>query len=566
MKPVINLNDISKKTNEELMDLYLYYSRETEELEKITKRVMDSDPFWFFVPNDGIIDDEGKEILKKYLKEEDIPQSIDSQLDALLCKSLIRGISGGNRSSKTITDTIDGIIKSIGEIPESLKKYKEHYDPIIKRAKNKFIRGRVTAVDEKQLHRVVIETWKKWVPKKYLKHGNWEDSYSASLNILTLYRGVIPCAAVEFLTNTQEVKSSQGGDLDWAKFDEEPDKDKWKETLMRFGTADQLDISIAWTPTEGLTWATQLFHHNIEATPNASLFKLCTVCNRYVNRETIVKIMDEYQKVSSYEEMKMRLLGEAISLSGLVYGRLFHKKLHLIEPFYEFLDVEKQRDGYVCLSGWDMHLVTPMAGVFLLIDKELNAYVDRCYYKNVDTEDLKKDFQKIVKTNNYRMGWSVTDKSSDVSIKAFGGRNIYLEVARGDNAIPKLRVSQKFDGSIRAGVDEIKKRLKVDGDRPKPKLFIVNRPENKGLINAFESMERDTFSNEDKKGPRDKIVEGKHHLHASLRYIFQFPIKWEENIETEKVEIKKAPNVHEIAAMAIKEVWDEVNIAVNDNW
>jgi len=491
--------------------------------------VIDSDPFWFFEPNTGDITPERRALLARYLKEEDIPTFVDSQLDALLCRSGIKGVSGGNRSSKTVCGTIDGIIKSTGELPKSMEQYKDIFADVIERANRKFIKGRVTAVDNKQLHRVVLDAWKKWIPREYLKKGIWEESYSKEFDILTLYRKGKPCSQVEFLTNQQDVKSAQGGDLDWAKFDEEPAKAKWKETLMRFGTAEALDIEIDWTPTEGLTWATELFHDGIfedEQTGNeteikdSTLFKLTTVTNSHINLDTQAKIMDEYVKVSSYEEMKMRLLGEAISLSGLVYSGLFAKH-HVMPPFIDDLSPSGKQD-YLCIAGFDPHLVTATAGVFVLVDREGIMYVDRCYSRDADTEEVKEDFHRIVRESGYRMGWSVADKSSNSTITAFGGRNIFRELSRGKNAIPGLRTSDKFEGSIKAGVDDIKKRLRASP----PRIYIVDRPENKVLINSFRTLERDTYANEDSQGPKDRIKEGKHHLHASLRYVTQFPVSW----------------------------------------
>ncbi len=567
-------DDLSRKSDQELIDLYLQEMEYGKRLRETLRIAKEADPFWFFEANDGELSEGRVEVLRRYLKDEDIPRVVDSQLDVLLSKASIKGVSGGNRSSKTISGTIDGIIKSVGELPESLKKYeKTHFEGILRKAHEKFIHGRVTAVDNKQLHRVVLDAWKKWIPRGYLKKGDWDQSYSKEFDILTLYRKGKACASVEFLTNEQKVKSGQGNDLDWAKFDEEPEQAKYKETLMRFGTADRLDIEIDWTPTEGLTWATDLFHDGIfmdeqgnkQEMKDTVLYKLTTVCNSYVDLKTIVKIMDEYSKVSSYEEMKMRLLGEAISLSGLVYGNLFHEKLHVIPPFYEFLDKEKQRE-YQVHTGWDMHLVTPMAGVFMLLDKELNAYVDRCYFRSVDTEDLKRDFWEIVKAYNYRLGWSVVDKSSDSNIMAFGGRNIYQEVARGKKAIPGLMVSQKFEGSIRAGVDEMKKRLKVSELQPNPRLFIVDRPENRPLITSFKTMERDTFADEDNKGPKDRIREGKHHPHAALRYIFQYPLRWKPEVIETYIPNLPPKNITEVAFRERQQIWNEANQVGNENW
>lgn len=496
-----------------------------EVLEAKHEELKASDPFWFFEPSTGEIPEKRLEFIKKYLKPEDIPQRLDGQIDIFLSEASIVGGSGGNQSGKSTAGAISGYIKSTGEIPRAFEKYKDHpaIAVDIERAKRKFIRGRVVGVDFKQLSNTVLPAWKQWVPREYLKNGRWTDSFSSQHNTLTLYRKREPCATIEFMTNQQDVESFQGPPLDWLKYDEEPRQDIHKENLMRFTTAERLDIGFYWTPTKGLSWATDLFLEDEDKHGRKiELFKLCSVTNKCANIEVLSEILNE---VESYDELKMRLLGEAISLSGLVYGRLFDRQIHVIDPFYEKLTYDEQRN-YLCLSGWDPHTNTPAAGVFILFDREGNAYVDFCYFKSVDTEDLKRDFTEIVKERNYRMGWSVADKSSDSTNVMFSGRNIFKEISRGKNCIPSLRTSIKFEGSIRSGVDEIKKRLKLQEGTKKPRLCIVKRPENKVLINSFRTLERDTYANEDVKGPKDRIREGRHHLHAALRYVFQFPVNW----------------------------------------
>ena len=497
---------------------------ELAELDRLEQEAIAQDPFWFFIPNDGEITPARREVLAKYLKEEDIPAKVDSQLDALLCMAPIVGVSGGNRSSKTVTGTIKGIIKSTGELPDSLKEYAHIFEDVVNRAKNKFIKGRVTAVDNKQLNRVVIPTWQTWIPREYLKDGSWEKSYRKEFDLLTLYRKGKPCATVEFLTNTQDVDSAQGGDLDWATFDEEPERAKYKETLLRFGTAERLDIEIDWTPTKGLTWATDLFHDGIYGeededeirTDDAQLFKLTTVTNRFVNPETIVKIMDAFAKVASYDEMKMRLLGDAISLSGLIYGNLFTKD-HVIEPF----EITKE---FIVYRGLDPHMVKPSVCVELAVDRMENYYVIGTYAREAVTADIKKDLKE--RSANYRLGQTRCDKSADSTIRVLGDRNVFKELSTGENAIPAMFRSEKFTGSIHAGVDEIKKLLKINEKTKKPRLFVFRTPENKLLINAFNTMERETYTNEDDKGVKDRIKEGKHDAHAAMRYIFQSRVPW----------------------------------------
>lgn len=517
------------------------------------------DPFWFWEPGDGLIDvpinkftDQTKrELLGRWLKPEDIPEQTDSQLNALLCVTSIKGVSGGNGSGKTDVGTIDGLMNATGEIPNSLKPYVDY--PAIKRklerARSKVVMGRVTGVDNKQLHRVVLPMWQKYVPRAYLKDGSWEKSYNKEFDVLTLYRGKKVCSKTEFLTNEQKVKSSQGGTLDWAKFDEEPEQAKYKETMLRFRSAPYLDLEIDWTPTEGLTWATDLFHDDVfedeEDDTDKALFKLASVANDFAlntseKLKTFIAMFDGYAKVSSYEEMKMRLLGEAISLTGLVYSGLFNRSIHVIPPF------PITYGDYIVYRGLDPHTVKPSVCVELAVDRMGYEYVCGCYMEAVDTEVIKADLAQRARERKYRLGWSRCDKSANSTIKALGDRNIFLELARGKNAIPALDLSEKATGSIHAGVDEIKKLLKSPPLTPheeahirnhpeskaeilshkKPKFYIFDIPENQLLIKAFQTLEREAYANEDKKGLKDRIAEGKHDAHAALRYIHQRKIRW----------------------------------------
>ena len=79
-------------------------------------------------------------------------------------------------------------------------------------------------------------------------------------------------------------------------------------------------------------------------------------------------------------------------------------------------------------------------------------------------------------------------------------------------------------------MDEIKQDLRVNEKTKKPTLMIMDRPENKPLIQAFRTMERERWANEDIKGTKDKIAEGKYHHHAALRYLYQFPMRWQPEV------------------------------------
>jgi phage terminase large subunit-like protein len=478
------------------------------------------DPFWFYEPSEGIVTDEGMSLLTHFLKPDDIPQGrLDGQMDFHCSHASIRGESGGNQSGKTTSEVIDDFIEGLKVLPHSMKgKYPED-----KWSDKKPYKIRTVSVDYTTLLNTILPTYKHWVPRDYLIGGSWDKSYREEgkdgqrvLKLGNWKKDELLCT-IEFMTNEMKVTKFQGPPLDKVNYDEEPRQDIYKENLLRFTTAKKMNIVFAFTPTNGLSWATDLFDRGqTDSGASVELYKLCSVTNKKANMDVLKEILG---KLDNYEEVKMRLLGEFISLSGLVYGRLFSPRVHVIPPFHINRD-------YLVVLGLDPHLVTPTAGVFVAVDREQNYYVIHSIFKQGDTEEIKAEVAKAFSDNAWRWGWSVADKSSDTSIMAFGGRNIFKELTKSPNAIKALRTSEKFEGSIKAGVDEIKRLLRVNPDSGKPRLYIFDTYENRELIQSFRTLERDTFANEDKQGMKDKIREGKHHLHAALRYVFQHNVLW----------------------------------------
>lgn len=485
------------------------------DLIEMTKR---ADPFQFFEPSGNTPTPEGWALLKKYIKEEDLPQRLDGQIDCFKSKAPIVFITGSNQSAKTTTVVIRRLIRATGEVPPSMQSWFP-MDTILKKTPRYY---RVVAEDYTNgLLKNVIPAYKQWVPRKCLVGGSWEKSFSEKKNTLTLVNQGKICAEIEFMSNQQEVGSFQGPPRDGNDYDEEPKREIYNENLMRMITAKTMDQAFGMTPTKGITWVKDLYDQGQDEQGHAvDCFRLCAVTNPAAN----LKVLDEIMaQVTDYDVLKMRLLGEFVSLSGLVYGRLFDERTHVIEPF----NIPKD---YVVYRGFDVHLVTNQACVWVAVDRENNYFIINSYFKNADTQQLKDEIAGLSAT--YRLGWSRIDKSADSDIQVFktdkdpAGMNAYKLLSRGKNAIQALQKSDKYTGSIIAGVDEIKRLLKVDPATGKPRLFVFRVPENKMIITAFKTMERDTFVDEDNKGMKDKIKEGKHHLHAALRYIFQGRPRW----------------------------------------
>ncbi len=486
----------------------------------IFDKVKEEDPFWLFEPSNGEVPEEGQKLLEKYLKPEDIPQVLLSQLDVFKSEADIIADFGGNQGGKTTLACIMSFIWAVaaiplklrGVIPESMipTEFPQHI--------------RVTGVDWKTMLSNILPTWRKWAPKEFLKNGSFDKSYSAEERTLSLYEDGKLKGTIEFMTNQQSVESFQGPPRHGMIYDEEPKYEIYQENLARFTTAKRMKQLFTMTPTKGLSWVHEdiVLRSETDKGENIECFKVPSVTNRMANYEVLSLILDG---LSSYDSIKMRLLGEFTSLGGLVYGGLFQPKIHVIKPF------DIKYDDFTVYRGLDPHLVKPSCCIELAVDREGNEYVVGTYLEAKDTDDIKKDLAKRAKDRGYRLAWTICDKSADSSMTVFGDRNIYRELKFGENAVPALCQSIKFDGSIRAGVDEIKKLLKVVEKTNLPRLFIFDIPENKTLINAMRTLERYRTQNEHVRGVKDKIEEGKHDTHACLRYIHQKPIRWINPVE-----------------------------------
>jgi hypothetical protein len=174
-------------------------------------------------------------------------------------------------------------------------------------------------------------------------------------------------------------------------------------------------------------------------------------------------------------------------------------------------------------------MVKDSCAVVVAMDREDTVFVDTCYKRPVDTDRFKEDLAGL--THGKRVQWTVFDPSNDSSLTIFREKNIFYEMTHGENRVRRGFTGKKHPGSIAAGVDTIKRKLKLNPISNRPSLYIMNRPENQELIKSFRTLQRESYVNEEIKGQKDKIQEGVHDHHAALRYIFQNKLRWAPVVE-----------------------------------
>ena len=334
------------------------------------------------------------------------------------------------------------------------------------------------------------------------------------------------------MSNKQDLASFGGPPRDLVVFDEEPYQEVYKENLMRMVTAKDFEVILAMTPVNGISWTyDELYSKFLSGDENIDYFQFVSVANPHASVDSLNQIL---KGLTTYDEIKMRLLGEFISLSGLVYGSMFKPDLHVIPPFetgctcgFKTHSSDCPYEKYLGFLGVDPHMVKDSCSALCFIDREGNFYVDRCYKKSADVEEMRKDHAKMLEGK--RMAWSVFDPSSDSSITAFSGMNIFKLCTRNPNPFFRARKGDKYQGSIAAGVQTIKELLKVNEQIKRPRFFIMDRPENDLLKKSLRTLQRDTYANEDVRGLKDRIQEGVHDHRACVRYILQNRLKWYRN-------------------------------------
>lgn len=500
-----------------------------------------ADPFYHYQPSSGDLTPAAKVFLSEYIREDDIPQKVDSQLDAHMCPAETIAGFGGNRAGKTVWLVIEALIHCTGEIPNALK---EFY-PREKMPTENYRLYRLEGESDSQLDEVLIPTVRYWVPKDYLINRSWEASWSAKARSLTLVKNGKDVAKLQFNSFTQDVSKLQGKKLTGVGYDEEPPKSHREENLLRMATANRLHERFAMTPTSGITWVKEEILDKQGAKVRA--FKMASVINKHVNLDVLRTIMD---KITSYEARKMRLLGEFVSLSGLIYGGVFNRDVHMVSPFvvgcscaeFEERGAHHQNCGYrrfMVVRGADIHTVTPPAMVEVAIAQSGPMFVVGVYKPKEcpDLEQIKQDWANRVADRKYRLRWTIVDKSLDYDIKTAAGLNLYKKLVRGKNRVRPCYKSEKFSGSIMTGVDELKQLMKVDPLTGLPGIQFFNTPEVNELVNDIETLERDSYLDEDRKGLKDAVLEGKKHTHAALRYITQRRLVWKPLEEAQYVPV-----------------------------
>lgn len=239
---------------------------------------------------------------------------------------------GGNRSSKTTAHLAELVIQMTGVVPLVLR------DIYPKEKLRPPIRARITCQSLTNTWEPVIKPklqYNKWngrgdpggeyglwglIPKSFLIHGKWEDSWSEKNRTLTLTNG----STMQVMSFDQDVENFSGSSLHLCLHDEGPPESIYRENKMRIIDVKGRIMTAMTPPDEESTgWeAAWIFDSVYEKgqsgpgkNPNIDSFTLFTEHNRILDQQAIADItagLTENQK-------EVRLHGRFIHLSGRIY-------------------------------------------------------------------------------------------------------------------------------------------------------------------------------------------------------------------------------------------------------
>lgn len=271
--------------------------------------------------------------------------------------------TGGNRSSKTDTMLAELAIQLTGIVPRSLAADypREKLCPPI--------RARLVCTSLTNTWETVIKPklqyWQwngagipeegrghyGWIPRAFLTHGKWEDSWSEKHRILSLVNG----SSLQIMSYDQAVQDFQGGSYHLILHDEGPPQAIWRENKLRtLDTAGRMMVAMTPPDDEGAAWDAAWVYDDLYEKgqpgpykdPRIDAFTLFTEDNAILDKKEIASIASGL----SPAQREVRLKGRFLHLSGRIYPVYSDREQTWC---FKCNDIQLTVDGNCCACGSD---------------------------------------------------------------------------------------------------------------------------------------------------------------------------------------------------------------------
>jgi phage terminase large subunit-like protein len=391
-------------------------------------------------------------ILRKKVKEqkrlEDFKPWEPDQANAFRSKARTRIILGGNRSGKTEIGAVDVAHMFMGTHP-----YRENRIPMIIKV--------IAQTYPNHIHNIIQPKLFKLIPQSAIKSQK-KNSDGVVVHIEG-YNGSV----IDFLAYSQEGMTFEGFDADMAWFDEPPPENVYKG--VRRGLVDrQGTILFTMTPLSEPWFYQRIFMPAVQGELRSTeVFFLYTSNNPHIDKDEI----EDFKKNYTEEELKSRLYGNFLHLSGIIYP--FEQKIHKIKYF----DWPREWPVWMSIDPHPMkaHAVTWIG----VTNKEQKIIIDELKLA-APIIDLAKEIKKIEGNKKYR----VVDRLIDTSIK--GLERVDQRVILAEAGL-RCRYAKKYD-DVMPGIQRVQQLMRVREDLEKQKYAeLVVRDNCKGHIKEFMS-------------------------------------------------------------------------------
>jgi len=273
-------------------------------------------------------------------------------------KSTKRGrfISGGNRGGKSDAEVVESIYWATDTHPYLKRPGSWGSGPI---------QLRFVVVDvAKGIEQIILPKMKRWIPRSYLKDGDWSKSWDATNYILTFENG----STIDFVTWGMDMMKLGGVPRHGIFFDEEPPQNIFNESMMRLIDYNGFWV-IAATPIKGMGWTFDLlWEPALEGkAEEIDTFSLSAEQNPYIQADD--DDMNFYMMGMNKEERDIREKGSFVARSGLVFPD-FAQNINQYLVDFGPGDVPKDWAVYASVdhglnnpTAWLWHAVSPTGDI-----------------------------------------------------------------------------------------------------------------------------------------------------------------------------------------------------------
>ena len=424
-------------------------------------------------------------------------------------KAVIKGLFGGNSSSKSCTSFHEDVINAcLARHPYSGVEIKQ---PNL---------GRISVPDFGVLEKLVFSTMpgepslRNLIPKSYLQKGSWDKSYDKVYKILRLTNGT----QIDFTSYDQDVEKYESVTLDWHHASEEMPEDMFSATmgrLLRTGGKFWMDV----TPLKGLAWAErEIWEKRGNGLVDAWFLDLLD--NPYISEEKKKQFIASLPE----EQRESRIHGHFPTWAGKIYDRL-NEGVHRINDIPVVGNRLIYPDGtsvpVFVLMSIDPHDRTPTAVSWyaLLPNNDIYA-IKEGWLKEMDIKQICNWIKDVEQINGWRVNYRIADPNKLAQRNNLRSLGWTLEDDFRQNGI---RFRGRVDDGLEIGHSKVREYINFDKTKP---IDLTNRPKfyiYKSCIEHWYQLthyQRDEWHvGKDGKDPKEKPQEKHKHFPDVDRYM-----------------------------------------------